>query len=267
MPAQNPTPEDDLNGKLTQFLAQAENIRQKLDAMGAKGEPARLFAQSIDEIRKQTERLQETIGSARKSFREKYFKDAGSIVLSVLALILTGLNFGYTYFWLSPDIRLSGGPNIKISYSPDRKILHLDWKVVVANFGRKMDLINWAQAKLTSPDVQTSTPIELPQSTLVLQMRGGERVFTPFVVKDNSAIEFDVGAEQVLGKDTFGSFFDASYFGQVKLQRQEELVVSFSAEHRKVDPRRLCFSLSSDDLLTLQKGQVVTTDLDFCKGK
>ena len=270
MATQNSSPEPasskELNAKLQHFLAEGQAIHKELDAVLATGNPAKLFAENLEEIKKTAHEFQVAVGNVQKGNLEKFVKDYGSLLVSGIAFLLALASFVFTFFWLNPNIKLSGGPIVSISYQSESKTLNLGWRVVVANYGRKMDVINWVQAKLVYPEIQGSIPLELPQSSLDLRSHDGP-IFTPFPLKEDSATEVEIRASQKLGKDTFDSFFDQTYFTPQRTQKRELLELGLTAEQKSVIPLSLCFALSSDDLQALAAGQILTTDLSRCKAR
>jgi hypothetical protein len=270
MSSPNPPPESpfsrELWGKLEQFLDDGKEIQKRLAAVLGNENPARLFAENIDNIKKQAEGLRKALGNSQNGPIERFLKDYGSSVLSVVALLVSILSFGFTYFWLSPDIKLHGGREVSISYDPGAKTVKVVWRVVVANYGRKMDVVNWIQARVIAPGIPNSTSVELPESGLNFLTRDG-KVLTPFTLKENSALDIDMNAIQRLGKDTLDSFFDETYFNEHRMERQQILEVKVDTEQESISLLRLCFTIAKDDLHALGTGQAFSTVLYECKDK
>ncbi len=190
-----------------------------------------------------------------------FLKDVGALTIAGFALGVASLNLILTFYWREPKIRVFGGPQVQIQYRQEAMKLDLRFKVTVANYGRQMDVINWVQAKLASPDSPSSSPVVFGRSDIALEGVTGQ-VSLPFAIKDNAATELEVGAGQVLGTDAFKSFFELVRSDDQKRAKREMIELSFAAEDSQVRPLRLCFDLTKEIMLSLEKGKqhLFTTD-------
>jgi len=259
MSTTSPTPPNDLSAKIDEFLQTGQELRSLLAGVLAEENRAKLLGKQLEQVKTKATELQNALGSAKQT-GTGFYKDMAPLVISIFSFLLSFVTFGLTYWWIYPNIKLSGGPNVTISYRPDGRTLGLDWRLVAANYGRRMDVVNWTKAELTSPDVTTSTTIDLPESGLTLQATGG-RLNPPFALKENSATGIVIKASQALGTDTHASFFDKAYFDEHHPQRSQRLRVSFLTVDGKDIFLDLYFKLSANDLASIERGESISLNV------
>ena len=73
-----------------------------------------------------------------------------SSLFAFLALIISLCTLFLTFFWVDPDVRSIEGSSVQVSYVPKSSKLQVDLRATIANFGRQMDIVGWAQGELSS---------------------------------------------------------------------------------------------------------------------
>jgi len=225
VPEEFPPSAESINKTINEFAKSAGAVTAEINKLLTIKNSAPALSEQIDALKEKIQQLRTALKCTETWSKELIVTG----LISLLALVVAVLTFFYSFLWLNPDIRLIGGSNLSISYEPTSSTLHVGWRLVVANYGRKMDVINWTGAKLTSIAVANSVPIELPQSSLILKTHDVQ-LSMPFTLKENSATEIDATASQKLGTGT-KSFFDRTYFTQQRIQRKQQLTINFGASN------------------------------------
>jgi len=259
----DPRPTPDPQAALHKVEVSLEEVRKGLNAI-LDGNALASLSQSLQDLQEHTEILRRTVEKEGHKRLFRFIKDLGPALIASFALVISFLHFFFTFFWLTPDIRLVGGSDLRLSYQPETKNLKFGLKLTVANYGRQMDVISRTQAKLLAPDSPTSLPIMFSKSEFVLGASSGN-LSLPLALKENSAIDMNITASRTLGTDTLASFSDKTTFGEHGLTRRQFLQVSFTAESTSVPPMNLCFDLSHDVLLGLLEGEEISFTVTECK--
>src|SRR5436853_4271125 len=109
MSTTSPIPPKDLSAKIDEFLQAGQELRSLLASVLAEENRAKLLSKQLEQVKTKATELQNALGSAKQT-RTEFYKDIAPLVISIVSLILSFVTFGLTYWWIYPNIKLSGGP-------------------------------------------------------------------------------------------------------------------------------------------------------------
>jgi hypothetical protein len=189
-------------------------------------------------------------------------KDVATILLSLAAFVVSFLAFKYTVTQ-KPELRVLGGPYVSISYDANSEALALHLTAVVANYGRKMDVVKVAEGAL-SWDGSGAGPLRFGE--VALSVPSGPIVAWPLAVKDNSAMELDVTATRLVEheSESFNAFFSPKALGMRNLSRKYTFEIFFHTVAEGDVALRRCFEFTNDVLSEIEKGGRRTVHVSNC---
>ncbi len=217
------------------------------------------LAQDLESIKKYTNALRNGVPTW---WRLSVSKDTLTIALSLVAVLLSAFSL-YRTFFLSPDIRLTVGSEIDLSFDPKTNQLEVGFRSVLANYGGRMDVLRVAQGTLSWEQTQGRQPIIFPSGSLSFSA-GGRQLSLPLAAKENSAVELDIKAARVLGTGLRNRFFDSSTFATAGMTRKHEFELEFRSETEGSSTVESCFEFTKEILLDLSQGKPVNPVLTSC---
>jgi hypothetical protein len=174
-----------------------------------------------------------------------------SSLFAFLALIISLCTLFLTFFWVDPDVRSIEGSSVQVSYVPKSSKLQVDLRATIANFGRQMDIVGWAQGELSSSAGSPTVYFSSRTGDITLKDAGHEVTF-PFTVRENTAMDVDVQMSQMLGSTTKSGFFSPGQTDRVS--RSQLLSVTFKTASNRNASARFCFELRDEVLAEIEKG-------------
>ena len=193
-------------------------------------------------------------------------KDLTTFVFSLSALIIAFVSLLFTYVWLKPDIQLVKGSAVQVTWAPQKSELRLDFRITVANFGRRMDVVKWMQGELSSLSVN-SQPIFFPSRTgdFTLKTPTKTELPFPFTVADKTAVDVDASVSQVLGTATHDSLFQKP--SEPGSSRHLKLKVNLNTASGKDTATEFCFEVPDSVSAEIETGTTKEISTTECRGE
>ena len=242
-------------------------LRGKMPTVGGEDQKALVsLKETVEELERNTTLLRDKL-KPRKGIKNHLacLKDLTSFFLSLLAFILSFLSLLFTYVWLKPDIQLVKGSAVEATWFPQTNELRLDFRITVANYGRRMDVVKWMQAQLSSL-CTNSRPIFFSSRTGDFTLKTPTKIELsfPFTVADRSAMDVDASISQVLGTATHDSLFQKP--NQSESSRILKLKVDLKTASGKDTATEFCFQVPDNVSAEIEAGTTKEISTTECRG-
>jgi hypothetical protein len=191
-------------------------------------------------------------------------KDLLAFGFAALAFVVSSANLLLTFYWVKPDIHAIKGSTVQITYIPKQSELRLDFRITVANYGRRMDVVKWTQGGLSSATPQSPT-INFSSRTgdFILKDVSHELAF-PLTVAERTAIDINGSVSQVLGTATKSTLFQKA--GQAGGSRSYTLNIEFKTVSTRDTSACFLFELQDEVLAEIESGHVKEISTLECGG-
>lgn len=240
------------------------DLRTKIAA--ASDEAAQLsLEETVRTLERQAASLRDKLkrsSRVRAFFTE--FKDLLAFWFALSAFLVSFANLLLTFYWVTPDIHAIKGPNVQVSYVPERSELQLDFRITVANYGRGMDVVEWTQGVLSSaPPTSPTINFSTRTGEFTLSDVSHELAF-PLTVAERTAIDLKGSVSQVLGTATKNSLFEKA--GQAGGSRKYMLKIEFKTVSTKDASACFSFEVQDEVLAEIESGHTKEISTLECGG-
>jgi hypothetical protein len=170
---------------------------------------------------------------------------------------------GLTFYWIKADVRLMKASSIQISYVPQRDFIQVKLKAALANFGRGMDVAEWAQAEL-APEGSPAIFFSSRTGDVTLNSVGGQLNF-PFSIREKSATDLDIELARTLGSSAKVALFNPAQSPDAS--RRQKLIVRVQTASTGTALAQLCFEVRGEVTQEIYRGMAKEISVEECGGE
>jgi hypothetical protein len=144
---------------------------------------------------------------------------------------------------LKPDIHLVKGSDVTVTWVPQENELRLGFQITVANYGRRMDVVQSMEADFAPIPVSAQFPIHFTstQGNFALKPPEKTELSFPFTMPEKTAMDVNTTVSQELGTPTRDSLFRKP--SQMGASRKFKLEVHLNTPSGNAAATAFCFEL------------------------